>query len=88
MFKIDDIVITPNKMPAIITDVLNNGFCYVVAEMPKLTNDEVLAKLIVNEGIPSVENIYSIDELKIPTKEERDRLAWLAKDGANFPVVN
>lgn len=87
MFKIDDVVITPNEMPAVITEVLNNGFSYEVAEMPKLTN-EVLAVLIEDEGIPSIDKIYSIDELRIPTKEEQERLNFLVASGANFPVVN
>lgn len=30
MFKLDDIVITPNEMPAVVTQILNNGIRYIV----------------------------------------------------------
>lgn len=35
MFKINDVVISPNDMPAIIVEVYDNGMSYFVNEMPK-----------------------------------------------------
>lgn len=89
MYKIDDIVITPNEMPAVVTLVLDNGLKYKVAEMPKLSDEDInKVKMGFDECLDSVINEYSIDELRIPNDDEQARLAWLRDDGANFPVVN
>lgn len=89
MFKLDDIVITPNEMPAVVTQILNNGIRYIVSEMPKLTIEEVQErKRAGQQFIPSVENNYSYEELRIPTVEEQELLTFLLDLGAAFPIVH
>ena len=89
MFKIDDVVITPNEMPAVITEVLNNGLSYEVAEMPKLTEDQVKNFLLSgNQFIESESNTYSINELRIPTEQEQESLKNVFARGANMPSVH
>lgn len=89
MFKLDDVVITPNEMPAIVTQVLDNGMRYIVSEMPKLTIEEVQERTIAGQQfIPSVENNYSYEELRIPTVEEQKQLNFLLDMGATFPIVH
>ena len=89
MFKLDDIVITPNEIPAVVTQILNNGIRYIVNEMPKLTIEEVQErKRAGQQFIPAVENNYSYEELRIPTVEEQELLTFLLDLGAAFPIVH
>lgn len=84
MFKENDIVITPNEMPAIIVEVLIHSMSYVVDEMPHPSENE----LKTMNTFASIENTYSHEQLRIPTKDEQNRLSFLVKGGCTFPTVN
>lgn len=84
MFKINDVVITPNEMPAIIVEVYGNGMSYVVDEMPNPSQNE----LKTMDEFASIENTYSHEQLRIPTQDEQKRLDFLIEGGCTFPTMN
>lgn len=89
MFKIDDIVITPNDMPGIVTGVLENGMKYMVSEMPKISETELaILKSQDVEYIQAEVNQYTINQLRIPTPEEQERLSGFLQSGATLPSVH
>lgn len=90
MFKINDVVISPNDMPAIIVEVYDNGMSYFVNEMPKPSLEELedMKKHSSESELESLEFTYKHDELKIPNDKQKDSLDFLIKAGYTFPTVN
>jgi hypothetical protein len=90
MFKVNNVVITKNKMPAVILEVYESGFSYLVAEVPKLSQEEVdeLLRESDNPVVKAVVAVYNIDELRIPTEQEAIGLQQMFDTGGFMPAIN
>ena len=89
MFKENNLVITPNLLPAVVIEVLDGGMRYVVSEMPLLTPLELNGLIASGETtVKAVFNTYAFEELSIPTVEHQMALMNLIEQGATIPTIN